>query len=330
MTDLIIEILEYSSESQSVDFKKCQYEVGKDSKKHELLKDIIAMANHPSNEDKYIIVGVKAINGRASEFFNIDYLTDQATYQQFINSYIEPEINFEYNSFTYKKKQLAYFRIFNNNDRPYLIKKIVKNFSEANKIEFREGDGFIRVGTSTKKLTRKEFDNIYKLRLKKKDRKSDIKIIPTVANYDTEINSEINIKRIDISIENTSNQSIEVDVEIKLFKNDNLTILSESEFEKERNKVRNEQTSSIFMTPVFESPILGPNFERKDNYILVSSLFVNSLKIKQKSIEEDYFSKSILVLKEDNLTYKVNAEVIIRSDDFSEGLLKENVEFVIE
>lgn len=58
MSDKIKELIEYHSESHLLDFKREQYLLGKNPKKYELLKDISAMANHPSNDDKYIIIGV--------------------------------------------------------------------------------------------------------------------------------------------------------------------------------------------------------------------------------------------------------------------------------
>jgi len=131
------EILAYESESHSIDFKKEQYPVKKDAKKHEFLKDISAMANHPSDEDKYIIIGVKEGNGVASEFYEVTNLIDEAKYRQYLNTNIEPKINFEYKSFMHKGFRLAYFRIFENMDRPYLFKKVVRNSIDQGKIEFR-------------------------------------------------------------------------------------------------------------------------------------------------------------------------------------------------
>lgn len=55
MSGKVREIISYGCENHSVDFKSIPYPTEKHVKKHELLKDISAMANHPSNEDKYII-----------------------------------------------------------------------------------------------------------------------------------------------------------------------------------------------------------------------------------------------------------------------------------
>jgi predicted HTH transcriptional regulator len=58
MIEKLVEIIKYHSESVYVDFKSQEYPLGKNGKKNEILKDISAMANHPSNEPKYIVIGI--------------------------------------------------------------------------------------------------------------------------------------------------------------------------------------------------------------------------------------------------------------------------------
>ena len=76
MSDKVLEILEYGSEGYLVDFKQEQYLLGENHKKHEFLKDISAFANHPKDEDKFIIFGVVEKNGMADSFINISNITD--------------------------------------------------------------------------------------------------------------------------------------------------------------------------------------------------------------------------------------------------------------
>ncbi|RXM42179.1 helix-turn-helix domain-containing protein, partial [Flavobacterium sp. YO64] len=96
----VIEIIEYENESHKVDFKKTQYILGKDTKKNEILKDFSAFTNHLSDDEKYIIIGIKENQDKTKDIFGIENPTDEATYRQFINENIEPQINFEYNNFT--------------------------------------------------------------------------------------------------------------------------------------------------------------------------------------------------------------------------------------
>ena len=125
MIEKLFEIIKYHSESVYVDFKSQEYPLGKNTKKNELLKDISSMANHPSNEPKYILIGIKEKNGLASEFIDLSTPTHQAKYQQFVEENIEPKINFEYRSFEYEGHRLAAFIISDNQERPYLFKKDV-------------------------------------------------------------------------------------------------------------------------------------------------------------------------------------------------------------
>lgn len=325
MSDIVKNILLYSSESHSIDFKMEQYPIERHEKKHELLKDISAMANHPSDEDKYIVIGVIEKNGIASGYCNINDLVDQAKYQQYIDSNIEPNIKFEYKAFDFNGYKLSYFRIFNNTDRPYLVKKEIKNAVNTNKVEYREGDGFIRVGTSTKKLTRKDFDKIYESKYHSIDRKSDIKVTPYFELSRINALSEIGLNYLDISIENTSNRSIALDIEMKVYKGDNFTILSETDLKKELNR-RNTDSFSV----VYEMPSLHVGMEDFDNYVLISRTRLRIEKtaiiLPQKAIEKDVFCQYLYVLQsEPNL---IRAEIIIRSDDFTEGIFINTVELM--
>jgi|AntRauTorcE11898_2_1112593.scaffolds.fasta_scaffold01099_2 predicted HTH transcriptional regulator len=99
MNQDIEQIIKYNSEGPTLDYKKEEYPLGKHAKRNEILKDISALANHHSDTDKYIIIGVKEENGVAKDFYEIERLTDEAAYQKFVNENIEPKINFNYKSF---------------------------------------------------------------------------------------------------------------------------------------------------------------------------------------------------------------------------------------
>lgn len=313
-------ILDYESECSTIDFKHEQYPLGNHPKKHEILKDISAMANFPSDDDKFIIIGVDESSGRPSGYNEINNLIDQASYQQYLNSNIEPNINFDYKAFKYKGYNLAYFRIFNNKDRPYLIKRDVANGTQ---IELREGDGFIRVGTSTRRLTRPDFDKIYNSKFHKIDRKKDLIITPYFGTPEDEMISKL--KYFDISIENNSNSSIEIELEMKVYKGDQYDLFDEIELIRELKKARSKSDGLYGYTfPVLDTPTFDFHVHYKDSsdYILVST--TKAIKISQRSIEKDIFNKRIiLVEEEDNI---IKAEITVRSDDFTEGLLSETLE----
>lgn len=324
MSQEIEQIIKYNSEGSNLDYKREEYPLGKHIKKNELLKDISAFANHLSGSDKYIIIGVKETNGVADEFFEIQNLTDEASYQQFISSNLEPKVNFEYKSFIYDEKQLAYFRIFGNENRPYLFKKNVQN-PETKELEYKVGDGFIKVGSSSKKLDRTDLENIYKQRFAKKDRKSDLKIESYFGKPDNDEIKNWDINYLDIRITNQSNNSIEFDVEMKVFKDEAYCLISEDELIKELRNNRKKKNSRFGIDFELVQPQimnLHVEYKEEENFVTISRNSLakrTAINLPQNSSEEDIFCKQIFVLGDN--AYNIKAELIIRSDDFTEGSL---------
>jgi hypothetical protein len=317
-------IIKYDSEGSNLDYKKEEYSLGKNQKKNEILKDFSALANHHSDSDKYIIIGVKEVNGIANQFFEIESLTDEASYQQFLIENIEPKINFEYKSLIFSDKQIAYFRLFGNKNRPYLFKKNIQN-PITNKTEYKIGDGYIKVGSSSKKLERSDFENIYKTRFTEKDRKNDLIIEPYFGITDNEEIINWNIKYLDIKITNQSNKSIDFDVEMKVYKSENYELITEDELVKELKSKRKKKNNGFGIDfEIIQTQVnnLHVNIEEKANFMIISR---NSLAKKtaiilaQNSSESDIFCKSIFAIG-DNFD-EIKAELTIRSDDFTEGAL---------
>lgn len=323
----IIEIINYENESHRIDFKQVEYRLGKDRKKNEILKDFLSFANNLSDDDKFIIIGVKQKDDGTNELIGVEQPTDEAQYRQFINEYIEPQINYEYRNFQYNGKTICYFRIYNNNDRPYLFKKDCPN-PENRKIDFKYGDGFIRVGTSTKKIGRKEIDDINKNKLQYINRQEDIEIIPVVKCYDNMF------KSIDLDLINKSAKSIDIDIEIAIQKKEDYGVLIESDYLMLKEEVEREESNKgnpHYPSFNFSQSIL-PNFlidktETDDKFIVkrTSNNTKFALTIPQNSIEQEVFNKSIIVLQK--TSNSINAEVTIRSDDFIKGALKKEIIF---
>lgn len=331
MIDKLTQLIKYSCESHALDFKKEQYPIGKHPKKFELIKDLIAMANHPSDEDKFIIVGIKEKNGMADSFHPIEELTDEAKYQQLISSNVTPSLTFEYKPFNYEGKELAYFRIYNNTDRPYLFQKDLVNPIGNSKNEFREGDGYIRHGTSTKKLGRSEFDEIYSANFRQKDRKTALLVKPYFSNSSNPKLANWNVKYLDISIENNSNASIDFEVEMKVTKDQSFQLISEKGLLDELDR-RNAKKSGPFDFGLSISDINPISFhtsiEEDDDLLIISRTKMRhektAVNLAQAQKEKDIFCQNLFVLYEGSIT--INIEVVIRSDDFTEGPLIKSFE----
>lgn len=327
MNQEVIKILLYNSEGPTLDFKKEDYKLGQYPKKNDILKDLMALANHPSNEDKYILVGVKASKGMASEFFNINNPLDDANYQEFIKENIEPELQFEYRNFEYDGKLIGYFKIFDNNARPYLFKKDVKK-PGTNDIEYRRGDGFIRVGSSTNKITRKDLEIIYDNRFKSKDRKNDLKINPIVGIPNDSELYELGFHYLDVEILNTSNKSIEFEVDLEVFRPDDHILITEKEVRQTQHK-NHQNSHSIFGTSGLFVSFSDPFFSSKDtsDSIILSDNRASKYRLAQKDSLRDIFNQNLLLIIKK--MKPVQGKITIRSDDFTTGLLKLDLTFEI-
>lgn len=134
--------IRFENENTNLDFKAIQY---KKEKYDSFLKDIIAMANAKSSEDRFIIVGVnlKANGDRDIIGIGEDFV-DEAIYQQIITENIEPELDFNYYPYEIDGIKLGVFRIYNCFNPPYMLKK---DFGKLNK-----GDSFIRKGSHQTRL----------------------------------------------------------------------------------------------------------------------------------------------------------------------------------
>lgn len=326
MHDKLVKILEYSSESYNIDFKKTEYNIGKHPKRNEFLKDMCAMANHPSDEPKYIFIGVKEKNGLPEDFIEIESITDQAKYQQFLQANIEPAIKFDYISFDYRGKSLACYILQDNNERPYLFKKNVQNPSD-NLGEYKIGDGFIRAGTSTRKLERKDFELIYNDRSMKRDRRSDLEIYLVLLDCHDELLRNDGFKLFDFNIRNISKKSISFDVELNIYHNEDYFVLKK--FDVEQDKIEEARTSRFSSALTFNPQRIDPTFmDLSIDHFADHTRIVrdkrhnqtNSISIAQEDVELYIFLKEIIFKRSPSTLI---AELILRSDDFIEGAFKE-------
>jgi hypothetical protein len=327
MQSVLEKIIQYDSESPTLDFKEIQYSLENNPKKNELLKDISAMANYPGDENRFIIIGVIESNGVAGKFRDIDQLIDDAKYQQFLMSNIEPKINFEYKPFSYKGHQLAYFRIFNCNERPYLFKKDLISPVVADRIDYKSGDGFIRVGTSTKKLTRDDFERIYSHRYSKQDRSGDLGIsIYVERSSDDELNY-LGLDCIEIEVKNNSAKSVDFDVQMKIFKVEGLDIVPENVLQKQIEEQRHEEQkrknpySMILPTALGFS--MDVSISDEEGFFLVTRDKRRgdrtAVSIPQNDSYRNVFCCNAIILTEKTVSLK--GEIIIRCDDFVRGAL---------
>ena len=184
--DKIEELIIYENENTSLDFKRDEY---KKEDYASFLKDVISMANATTQEERYIIVGLKPKSPDDRGFKGIEgELTDPATYQQLVHENIEPELSIEYFSYKYKQYQFGVFKITNCDNPPYLMKK---DYGSGKKRLYR-GEGFIRKGTHQPRLKRKDYDKFINQKIDSKYFKGEVEFYLTT-DYPIKSTNEIKL-----------------------------------------------------------------------------------------------------------------------------------------
>ncbi|MGI8386578.1 AlbA family DNA-binding domain-containing protein [Robertmurraya sp. P23] len=150
--NMITELIESGHECEYIDYKEKQYSK---EKHRDLLVDIMAMANSRYEGDKFIIIGIKdKPNFKEIKGINPIEFIDSSTYTQVVLSNIEPEIEFDYFKYEYKGALLGVFRIYNNDNKPYMIKRKYN--------DLKEGLCLVRKGSVNSVATRNDFDRFYR------------------------------------------------------------------------------------------------------------------------------------------------------------------------
>jgi len=119
------------------------------------LRDVITFANNQFEGNQYIVYGVKEKNGQLElTGLDTDFNKDDAEFQQTIYENIEPIINISFSRHKYEDKNFLVLTInADKSQRPFMFKK------KFNSID--EGESWISIGSSKKKMIRSDFESIY-------------------------------------------------------------------------------------------------------------------------------------------------------------------------
>ena len=179
--DELLDLILYENENTRLDFKRDEY---KKDDYVSLLKDVLSMANAFSEQERFIIIGLKpkSIDDRGLKGINGN-LTDAATFQQLVYENIEPELSIDYFSMFIEETQLGIIKISNCINPPYLMKKDYGN----EKQKLFKGEGFIRKGTHQTRLVRADFDKYIQNKVDEKYFNDDIKITFIANNLKNQI-----------------------------------------------------------------------------------------------------------------------------------------------
>jgi schlafen family protein len=174
-------IIRHEPECSYVEFKSEQY---LEKRSGDFVKDMMAMANSHYEGSKYIIVGVKEKGGQKTFEGMSKPLEDPSRYDQVVHQNVEPEIRFSCRMVEADGLSYGVFIIENCNDRPYMMKK---DFHDL-----RQGETYIRRGTTNFLLTRRDLDAIWDQKLKTSRFDGDVKVLCTV---ESQANNLISIQQ---------------------------------------------------------------------------------------------------------------------------------------
>ena len=210
MNNDIIEKIKNGHECECLDFKATMY---KPADYEALIKDMMAMANSNHEGNKFIITGVKDKPDGERDIWGVspEDLQDQANFQQLILNNIEPEIKFKFYPMDYEGKKLGIFELFENNNRPYMLKKDYKNL--------KSGFCLIRKGSLQLPATRKDFDDFYMANGK-------MKIIVPRPCFSSTVNEEDGCGSIEISLRNETTKPITIYWGMLEILDENLNVLT--------------------------------------------------------------------------------------------------------
>ncbi len=152
-----IKALLLESESDSLDFKECQYIIqgdrpSPDAVRHgrqSFLKDILAFSNADRHGVAYILVGVHANKGSVAEVVGIKDSTDDCYFQNLFHGKTNHPVKFRYEELMVGERRVGVFTIFPPSRRPICLRQEVADIPA--------GQIFIRRGTTTEIAMPDEF-----------------------------------------------------------------------------------------------------------------------------------------------------------------------------
>lgn len=194
------DIIEYDDEGTNLDFKKEEY---KRENYTALLKDVMSMANALNTEYKRIIIGVKYTPGEEKIFCGLETISDQGTLENIIQENIEPNISFRYYPYTFKEMMLGVLEIFDNFDKPYMMKK---DYGSG----LKKGDAWIRKGSRQSRVIREDLDKMIKA---KKTYAFENKV---TVGFGKKLEKEITLSKTNIQNENFPSEVRKKELEVLL------------------------------------------------------------------------------------------------------------------
>jgi hypothetical protein len=292
LEDLIL----YENENSRLDFKEKQY---RKEQHHDLIKDVLSMANAHDDGFKYIIFGVKHFPDGNRNLVGIpegDFI-DPSNYQQIIKENIEPDLDIDYSPYKLDNKIFGILSI-SNPDRPYLLKKDMD--------KLKKGTCFIRKGSVSYPISRADLERIYnqKFSIAKKKFEGQIKIGFADNGFE---------KILELRAKNKHELNLRSQREVEKIKNIlEEKILSKAKREEERKQNPNYNPGSLRLAD--PEDIEGPSSLGGLPY---EQRAISTLKSNIKNVEKIYEEYDCFELAEIH-SFKVNIKIFNEGSEYIE------------
>jgi len=119
MTNIDLNQLFTRSEAETLDFKSEAYNLKE--KRHEFIKDLLAMANTPREGDAYIVLGVRWTPEKGCTVVGLDRHEDDADFQNALKNIVQPRFRFTYTPCEHNGNKIGLLTIPVGDDGPYAV-----------------------------------------------------------------------------------------------------------------------------------------------------------------------------------------------------------------
>lgn len=149
----LLKIIRSASPDSGVQFRRNAYGV---AGIRSFLRDVIAIANAPVDDSRYIITGVEIDERGRKSVYGVSRkdFSGKPSYQSLLAEYVEPPIRIKYQPVNVDDKRVGVYQISNCQDRPYMMRV---DHSE----KLRRGDAYVRVGNIAVKMGRRLLQDMF-------------------------------------------------------------------------------------------------------------------------------------------------------------------------
>ena len=157
---------------------------------------------------------------------------------------------------------------------------------------------------------------MYSAKWTQKDRKGDIELICSIKPSE----DLPQFDHVDVTVNNTSNRSINFDLDLKIFKQDGLLIMPKYQIQRE--------IVDDFRQAINYMPPMGVSTSERDDHFLIATSLKKGVTLLQNDRLTDILDENAMILmtKEDLV---LSCEVLVRSDDFIEGMLIRKIDLPV-